>query len=106
MPNPCSSLSSDSSSPSASPNPYSLERFPSDPTILTRSLVNQLIPSYNFLKSVLDADDKIVAALRRTTWIFLEDHTKNLVPNINHMSETGGSLGNAYSCSSRIFPKP
>ncbi|KAF3545164.1 hypothetical protein DY000_02002617 [Brassica cretica] len=58
----------------------------SDPTILTRSLVNQLIPSYNFLKSVLDADDKIVAALRR---IFLEDHTKNLVPNINHMSETG-----------------
>lgn len=61
----------------------------SDPTILTRSLVNQLIPSYNFLKSVLDADDKIVAALRRTTWIFLEDHTKNLVPNINHMSETG-----------------
>ncbi|CAG7881262.1 unnamed protein product [Brassica rapa] len=61
----------------------------SDPTILTRSLLNQLIPSYNFLKSVLDADDKIVAALRRTTWIFLEDHTKNLVPNINHMSETG-----------------
>lgn len=61
----------------------------SDPTILTRSLLNQLIPSYNFLKSVLDADDKIVASLRRTTWIFLEDHTKNLVPNINHMSETG-----------------
>ncbi|KAL1196775.1 Transcription termination factor MTERF15 [Cardamine amara subsp. amara] len=61
----------------------------SDPTILTRSLVNQLIPSYNFLKSVLETDEKIVAALRRTTWVFLEDHTKNLVPNIKYMSETG-----------------
>lgn len=53
-----------------------------DPTLLTRSLENQIIPAYTFLKSVLQSDKKVGAAMKRTSWIFLEDHTKNLVPNI------------------------
>lgn len=61
----------------------------SDPTLLTRSLENQIIPAYCFLKSILLSNEKIVAALKRTTWIFLEDHSKNLIPNIELLREEG-----------------
>ncbi|XWS76512.1 hypothetical protein CRYUN_Cryun01aG0182800 [Craigia yunnanensis] len=61
----------------------------SDPTLLIRSLENQLKPSYEFLKSVLLSNEKIVSALKRTTWIFLEDPSKNLMPNIAHLRELG-----------------
>ncbi|KAF5731468.1 Mitochondrial transcription termination factor family protein [Tripterygium wilfordii] len=60
-----------------------------DATLLTRSLENQIIPSYNFLKSVLLTDERIVSSMKRTTWIFLEDPSKNLVPNITRLSELG-----------------
>uniref|UniRef100_A0A5B7BYW3 Putative Mitochondrial transcription termination factor family protein n=1 Tax=Davidia involucrata TaxID=16924 RepID=A0A5B7BYW3_DAVIN len=58
-----------------------------DTTLLTRSLENQIIPSYNFLKSVLHSNQKIVAAMKRTSWIFRENHTKRLVPNIEVLRE-------------------
>lgn len=61
----------------------------SDPTVLTRSLQNQIIPSYRYLKSVLLSDAKVVAALKRTSWIFLEDHTKTLMPNIDVLRDEG-----------------
>ncbi|KAJ4906374.1 Mitochondrial transcription termination factor family protein [Raphanus sativus] len=74
-------------------SPASSRNAPSNPRLRSHHLDKKprqpAHPFHNFLKSVLEADEKIVAALRRTTWIFLEDHTKNLVPNINHMSETG-----------------
>lgn len=60
-----------------------------DPTLLIRSLENQLLPTYEFLKSVLLSDEKIVSALKRTTWIFLEDPSKNLMPNIAYLRELG-----------------
>ncbi|THF93930.1 hypothetical protein TEA_017620 [Camellia sinensis var. sinensis] len=59
----------------------------SNPTLLTRSLENQIIPSYNFLKGVVQSDKKVVSALKRTSWIFLEDHKKNIVPNIAVLRE-------------------
>lgn len=60
-----------------------------DPTLLSRSLDNQIIPSYNFLKTVVLSDDKIVSALKRTTWIFLKDYKTTLVPNISFLTEMG-----------------
>ncbi|XP_054803838.1 uncharacterized protein LOC129307015 [Prosopis cineraria] len=60
-----------------------------NPTILTRSLEKQIIPSYNFLKSVLLSDEKVASALKRTSWIFLEDHSKKLLPNISVLRATG-----------------
>ncbi|XP_038681251.1 uncharacterized protein LOC119982118 [Tripterygium wilfordii] len=71
----------------------------SDPTILTRSLENQIIPSYNYLKSVLLTDEKIFSAMKRTTWIFLNNHSKNLKPNITCLSE----LGVPQSCISLLL---
>ncbi|KAJ6329162.1 hypothetical protein OIU77_010775 [Salix suchowensis] len=61
----------------------------SDPTLLTRSLENQIIPSYDFLKTILRSDEKIVSAFKRTTWIFLEDHSKNLIPNLELLRKVG-----------------
>ncbi|CAI9761132.1 unnamed protein product [Fraxinus pennsylvanica] len=49
-----------------------------DPTLLVRSLENHIIPNYNFLKSVLLTDEKVLAAMKRTSWIFLENPSKNL----------------------------
>ncbi|XP_022153565.1 uncharacterized protein LOC111021035 [Momordica charantia] len=39
--------------------------------------------------SVLLSDAKVVAALKRTSWIFLEDHSKNLMPNIGVLRDEG-----------------
>ncbi|KAA8543140.1 hypothetical protein F0562_021365 [Nyssa sinensis] len=58
-----------------------------DPTILTRSLEKQIIPSYNFLSSVVHSNEKIVAAMKRTSWIFITNCTRDLVPNIAALTE-------------------
>ncbi|KAJ7978406.1 Transcription termination factor like [Quillaja saponaria] len=60
-----------------------------DPTLLTRRLEKQIIPSYTFLKSVLLLDEKVVASLKRTSWNFLEHHSKNLIPNLAVLREAG-----------------
>ncbi|KDP28104.1 hypothetical protein JCGZ_13875 [Jatropha curcas] len=71
----------------------------SNPTLLTRSLNNQIVPSYNFLKSILLSDEKIVSAFRRSTWIFLQDYSKILLPNIMLLRE----LGVPQSCISLLL---
>ncbi|XAR61290.1 hypothetical protein NMG60_11034940 [Bertholletia excelsa] len=58
-----------------------------DPTLITRSLENQIIPCYNFLKSVVKSDKNVIAAMRRTSWIFLTDFRKSLIPNITLLTK-------------------
>ncbi|XAR61289.1 hypothetical protein NMG60_11034939 [Bertholletia excelsa] len=60
-----------------------------NPTLVTRSLENQLIPCYNFLKSVVQSDKNVIAAMRRTSWIFLIDFRKDLIPNVTLLREIG-----------------
>ncbi|OWM87216.1 transcription termination factor MTERF8, chloroplastic [Punica granatum] len=70
-----------------------------DPTPLCRSLQNQILPSYEFLLGFLESDKKIISAMRRTSWVFLLDYTKNLAPNMEHLSK----LGVPKSCLSLLF---
>ncbi|XP_065616855.1 uncharacterized protein LOC136062102 [Quercus suber] len=61
----------------------------SSPLLLDRSLENHLIPCYNFLKSVLLVDEKVIKTLKRSQLSFLFDVTNNMVPNIALLREFG-----------------
>ncbi|KAF8395577.1 hypothetical protein HHK36_019527 [Tetracentron sinense] len=52
-----------------------------DPTILRRSLENQIIPSFNYLKSLLHTNENFAFALGRASWI-LHSPQKLMGPNI------------------------
>lgn len=56
-----------------------------DPTVLSRSLENRIIPSYSFLKSVLHTNENFVAAITRSGWILHCNVEKNIVPNIEFL---------------------
>ncbi|XP_057963728.1 transcription termination factor MTERF6, chloroplastic/mitochondrial-like [Malania oleifera] len=71
------------------PKPVLARTLSSNPTLLTRSLEKQIIPSYNFLISIVRSNYKVASAMKRTTWIFLEDYAKNLEPNIGVLREIG-----------------
>lgn len=53
--------------------------FAYHPTMLTRSLENQIIPITRFLKNLLASDEKVVSFFKRTPYYF---QMKFLVPNI------------------------
>lgn len=57
--------------------------------MLGRSLNKHLIPCYNFLKSVLLEDDKVITTLKRTSRAFLRNVADNMVPNIALLREIG-----------------
>lgn len=64
-----------------------------DPKLLTRSLENRIVPNYNFLKSILKSDKKVVSVMyrARAPRIFSVPYTENLVPNIALLREVGVS---------------
>ncbi|GFZ04619.1 mitochondrial transcription termination factor family protein [Actinidia rufa] len=59
----------------------------SNPALLGRSLEHQIVPCYNYLKSVLQSDKKVVAAMNHTHSVFLKDLRKYLLPNIDVLRE-------------------
>ena len=59
------------------------------PMILSRSLDYQIIPCYDFLKSILHLDKRVVSAFKRSPRIFLEDVNKYIVPKITALQEIG-----------------
>ncbi|XP_034199199.1 transcription termination factor MTERF6, chloroplastic/mitochondrial-like [Prunus dulcis] len=59
-----------------------------NPHLLLRSLENQIIPTYNFLRSLI-SEENVVSVLKRSSWIFRENRRKNVVPNIELLRELG-----------------
>ncbi|XP_058200179.1 transcription termination factor MTERF15, mitochondrial-like [Rhododendron vialii] len=57
------------------------------PIIFGRSLENHIIPSYNFLKSVLQSDKKVLSAMKHTSWNVSADYTTFGVPNLAILRE-------------------
>ncbi|KAF8395586.1 hypothetical protein HHK36_019536 [Tetracentron sinense] len=55
-----------------------------DPVILRRSLENQIIPSFNYLKSLLHTNDNIGFALGRASWILHNFPKQNTTILRNH----------------------
>ncbi|KZV54347.1 Mitochondrial transcription termination factor family protein [Dorcoceras hygrometricum] len=64
-----------------------LAAISSQPVLLTGSLENRLIPSYNFLKSLLLTDDKIAVAMKCSSRIFQQNPNKNMAPNVAFLRE-------------------
>ncbi|KZV54353.1 Mitochondrial transcription termination factor family protein [Dorcoceras hygrometricum] len=58
-----------------------------DPTMLCRSLKHQLIPSYNFLKSMLLTDERVAIAMQQSRRITKQNPTKNITPNVAVLKE-------------------
>ncbi|KAL2535323.1 Mitochondrial transcription termination factor family protein [Forsythia ovata] len=59
-----------------------------DPTFLTRSVENQLIPIYNYLKDIIGAE-KVATLLRRGSWSFKRPIAKRLIPNVDFLRAVG-----------------
>ncbi|KAF8395568.1 hypothetical protein HHK36_019518 [Tetracentron sinense] len=62
-------------------DPILAKMLSADPSILRRSLENQIIPSFNYLKSFLHTNENIAFSLGRATWI-LHSPQKVMGPNI------------------------
>ncbi|GMY16933.1 transcription termination factor mterf15, mitochondrial [Fagus crenata] len=58
----------------------------SNPLLLARSLNNYIIPSYDFLKSLLLVDHKVLTTFKRSS---LVDIANNMVPNISLLRQLG-----------------
>ncbi|XP_040369364.1 transcription termination factor MTERF6, chloroplastic/mitochondrial-like [Rosa chinensis] len=58
-----------------------------NPHLLSRSLENQIVPSYNFLRNMI-SQENVVAVLKRKSWMFLENHSMNVIPNIEALRES------------------
>ncbi|KAL6288838.1 hypothetical protein ACE6H2_006348 [Prunus campanulata] len=69
-----------------------------NPNLLQRSLEKQLVPTYNFLRSLLP-EKNIVSVFKYNSSIFLQAHTKKVVPNIAILRE----LGMPKSCISLLL---
>ncbi|KAG8389447.1 hypothetical protein BUALT_Bualt02G0230400 [Buddleja alternifolia] len=59
------------------------------PLILQRSLENYLIPSYNYLKSLVQSDEKVVSVFRRAPRAFAHGWQREISTNIAVMRERG-----------------
>ena len=64
------------------------------PQILKRSLENHVIPSYNFLKSVLMVNENIVRALNKSYWLHGQSLQNIMAPNIAILEEIGVPMSN------------
>ncbi|XP_021290500.1 transcription termination factor MTERF15, mitochondrial-like [Herrania umbratica] len=60
-----------------------------NPTILTRSLANQVVPCFNHLSSLLQSDDKAVKAIKRYPRLVTCNFDAHMLPNINILLDNG-----------------
>ncbi|XP_006842722.2 uncharacterized protein LOC18432558 [Amborella trichopoda] len=60
-----------------------------DPVILTKSTEKQILPKLEFLKNYLHTNEKVVRALKKSSWILIFDIEKRLVPNIRLLESYG-----------------
>ncbi|RVW61793.1 hypothetical protein CK203_063333 [Vitis vinifera] len=59
------------------------------PQILKRSLENHVIPSYNFLKSVLMVNENIVRALNKSYWLHVSQNKEKFSRSVKMVIEMG-----------------
>ncbi|XP_068344848.1 transcription termination factor MTERF6, chloroplastic/mitochondrial-like [Pyrus communis] len=57
-----------------------------NPCLLAVSLEKRIVPTYNFLRSLL-SEKNVIGVFKRRSWIFLVDHCKDVVPNIGLLRE-------------------
>ncbi|KAK9912740.1 hypothetical protein M0R45_036586 [Rubus argutus] len=63
----------------------------SNPVLLGLSVEKRLIPTCNFLRSCLLSEKNVVSLFKRCSRVFMEGHSKNVVPNIATLRESGAS---------------
>lgn len=71
------------------PKSHLLDFLSYNPPILSLSLERNIIPAYDFLKSVLVSNERAIYALRRSSWVFTSNHTNTLIPNIELLRKIG-----------------
>ncbi|XP_074343597.1 transcription termination factor MTERF15, mitochondrial-like [Apium graveolens] len=60
-----------------------------DPEIIRRNMKDVIVPSYEYLKSILKDDASVVDAIRRCTWLLKQDVEKRLRPNVELLRSYG-----------------
>ncbi|KAI8005004.1 hypothetical protein LOK49_LG08G03169 [Camellia lanceoleosa] len=69
----------------------------SEPTILKRSLENQIIPSFNILKNFMGSEEELIYCIKRFARVLVCDLQVFVIPNIEIMREAGVPNANIVS---------
>ncbi|KAF5941494.1 hypothetical protein HYC85_019136 [Camellia sinensis] len=69
----------------------------SEPTILKRSLENQIIPSFNILKKFMGSEEELIYCIKRFARVLVYDLQVFVIPNIEIMREAGVPNANIVS---------
>ncbi|XP_008231699.1 PREDICTED: uncharacterized protein LOC103330864 [Prunus mume] len=64
-----------------------LKKLAFNQKLLAVSLRNRILPTYNFLRSML-SEKNVGVVFKLNSWIFLEGHCKHVVPNIGLLRES------------------
>lgn len=70
------------------------ELIVANPVILRRGLSSHLKPSLDFLKIYLTSKDKLIAAVKRASWLLTFDLKGTMQPNIDLLISEGVPIGN------------
>ncbi|XP_057976233.1 transcription termination factor MTERF5, chloroplastic-like [Malania oleifera] len=65
----------------------------SNPVILRRNLISHIRPSFDFLKTVIESEEKVVAAVRRSSWLLTFDLKTTMRPNVDFLISEGVPMG-------------
>ncbi|XP_020533965.1 uncharacterized protein LOC105631659 [Jatropha curcas] len=79
------------------------ELFVSNPAIAQRALNSHIKPSFDFLRSILNTNEKILAAIRRCPWLGTSELKGRMQSNIDLLVKEGVS---AYSIEKIVTLKP
>ncbi|KAL6564245.1 hypothetical protein OROMI_015695 [Orobanche minor] len=71
------------------PLPVLARKLSLNPSVLTRSLENSLIPSYTYLKSLLQSDKSVVRVFKRAPMVFGRYSLEGISSNISMLRERG-----------------
>ncbi|XP_026426215.1 uncharacterized protein LOC113322356 [Papaver somniferum] len=63
--------------------------IPKEPLILTRGFNNEIIPSFDILKSIVQTDQNVIQMIKRNNWIFGKNLVKRLMVNLEILRNEG-----------------
>ncbi|GFQ03348.1 transcription termination factor 3 mitochondrial [Phtheirospermum japonicum] len=79
------------------PLPVLAQKLSVQPSVLTRSLENSIIPLYNYLKSVLGLDERVIHVFTRSPEVFGRCWAEGVSSNVSMLRERGVPHSNIVS---------
>ncbi|KAK9270017.1 hypothetical protein L1049_025590 [Liquidambar formosana] len=66
-----------------------VEVITSNPSFFKRGLDTHIVPSIDFLKTIVRSDENVVKAIKKKTWLLSSNNTKRMQPNVVILQKCG-----------------